>query len=131
MQNPYASYQKQNIQFKSPGELTLMLYDGCLKFIRNGEKAIAAGEIEKRNENLIKAQNIIRELMITLKGESETAQHMMRMYDFILSRISDANIKNDQAPLKEAESFVKEFRDTWVEVIKQDRKNRFGGATRI
>ncbi|TMW72383.1 flagellar export chaperone FliS [Alteribacter natronophilus] len=131
LKNPYANYQQQNMQTKSPGELTLMLYDGCLKFIRRAGEAMEANQVEKRNENLIKAQAIISELMVTLKGESEVARNMMQMYDFIMSRLVDANMKNDPAALKEAERFVREFRDTWVEALKRDRQNRFGGANRV
>ncbi len=130
MRNPYANYQQKNVQTKTPGELTLMLYEGCIKFIKRGEKAIDEGNVEAKNENLIKAQNIIRELMVTLKVETDVARNMLQMYDFILSRLLDANTKNDVKALKEAERFVVEFRDTWKEVIKIDRKRRHGGGVR-
>ncbi|UTR11752.1 flagellar export chaperone FliS [Evansella sp. LMS18] len=126
MKNPYANYQQKSIQTKSPGELTLMLYDGCLKFIRRGAKAIEEKNIEEKNTNLIKAQNIIRELMVTLKTDTAVAKNMMQMYDFILRRLIDANTHNDPKALKEAEEFVTDFRDTWKEVIKLDRQQRHG-----
>lgn len=129
VQNPYASAYKQNTTATaSPGELTLMLYNGCLKFIKQAEKAIASCDIQGRNTNIIKAQNIIRELMVTLKTENEVGQNMMRMYDFILNRLVDANTKNDLEALKEAEQFVTEFRDTWKQVVQMDRQRRHGGG---
>ena len=124
--NPYANYKQQSMQTKSPGELTLMLYDGCLKFIKRADKAIDEKNIEVKNLNLIKAQNIIRELMVTLKMDVAVAENMMQMYDFILSRLVDANMNNDKQALKEAEMFVVDFRDTWKEVIKVDRQQRHG-----
>ncbi|UCZ52676.1 flagellar export chaperone FliS [Bacillus shivajii] len=126
--NPYANYKKNSMETKSPGELTLMLYEGCLKFIKRAEKAIDENNIEDRNTNLIKAQNIIRELMVTLKTDVEVAQNMMQLYDFILNRLVDANTNNDKKALKEAEQFVVEFRDTWKEVIKIDRQRRHGSG---
>lgn len=124
--NPYATYKQKAMNTTSPGELTLMLYNGCLKFIKRAEKAIEEKDIQEKNVNLIKAQDIIRELMVTLKTDSEVGQNMMRMYDFILSRLVDANVNSDVKALKEAEQFVVQFRDTWKEVIMIDRKQRHG-----
>ena len=59
--------------------------------------------------------------------ENEIGKEMMRLYDFILNRLVDANMKNDVAALTEAEQFVTEFRDTWKEVVQIDRKQRHGG----
>lgn len=124
--NLQATYKQNSMNTASPGELTLMLYNGCLKFIKQAEKAINESQIESRNINITKAQNIIRELMLTLKTDSEVGQNMMALYDFILNRLIDANVKNDLEALKEAEEFVKEFRDTWKEVVQIDRKERHG-----
>ncbi|NEU30230.1 flagellar export chaperone FliS [bacterium LRH843] len=121
-----AVYKQNAMNTASPGELTLMLYNGCLKFINQGKQAIETNDIEKRNVAITKAQNIIRELMITLKADSEVGQNMMRMYDFVLSRMIDANVKNDVKALEEAEEIVVSFRDTWKEVLVIDRKNRHG-----
>ncbi|MCM3760678.1 flagellar export chaperone FliS [Alkalihalobacillus oceani] len=112
----------------SPGELTLMLYNGCLKFIKQTRHAIEAGEIEQRNTSNMKAQNIIRELMVTLKLDSEVGQNMMVMYDFILNRLVEANIKNDLNMLAEAEEMVTGMRDMWKEALQLDRKQRHGAG---
>ena|SRR5690554_1572560 len=122
--NPYSNYKQTEVQTKSPGELTLMLYEGCLKFMKRAEKAMEEKNIQEKNENLIKAQNIIRELMVTLNTDVEISKQMMQMYDFILNRLIEANTKNSLQALKEAEQFVIEFRDTWKEVIKIDRRQR-------
>lgn len=119
-------YKKNALNTASPGELTLMLYNGCLKFINQAEQAIEAEESENRHVAITKAQNIIRELMVTLKTESEIGENMMRMYDFVLSRLIDANIQNDSKALTEAKEMVTSFRDMWKEVIALDRKNRHG-----
>ncbi|AOM81934.1 Flagellar biosynthesis protein FliS [Salisediminibacterium beveridgei] len=127
--NPYQQYKQNTVDTKSPGELTLMLYDGCLKFIKRAEVAITDKQIEVKNEHLLKAQNIIRELMLTLNTEITVSQDMMMMYDYILSQLIEANTKNDLDALKEAEKYVSEFRDTWKEVIKVDRQQRHTGET--
>jgi flagellar secretion chaperone FliS len=125
MNNPYQNYQVNAVQTASPGELTLMLYNGCLKFIKLARKAIEENNIPARNENLIKAQNIIRELMVTLNMEYDVAKPMMTMYDYIYRRLVEANVKNDAAILDEVEGYVTEFRDTWKQVIQLNRQRQY------
>ncbi|MGJ7036252.1 flagellar export chaperone FliS [Anoxybacillus eryuanensis] len=123
--NPYQSYQTNAVQTASPGELTLMLYNGCLKFIAQAKKAIEEKDIEARNTNLLKAQKIIQELMVTLNMEYEVAKSMMTMYDYIYRRLVEANIKSDITILEEVEGYVKEFRDTWKQVIQMNRQRQY------
>ena len=125
MNNPYQSYQTNAVQTASPGELTLMLYNGCLKFIAQAKKAIEEKNIEARNTNLLKAQKIIQELMVTLNMEYEVAKSMMTMYDYIYRRLVEANIKSDISILEEVEGYVKEFRDTWKQVIQMNRQRQY------
>ncbi|MDE5414052.1 flagellar export chaperone FliS [Alkalihalobacterium chitinilyticum] len=124
--NPYQAYQQNKATTSSPGELTLMLYNGCLKFMKQAEIAIETGDVQARNVNLTKAQNIIRELMVTLKTNTELGKNMMSLYDFILNRLVEANIENSTAKIKEAEEFVISFRDTWKQAIQLDRQKRHG-----
>lgn len=125
--NPQQAYQQNKAVTSSPGELTLMLYNGCLKFINLSRNAIEANNVQLRHENLVKAQNIIRELMVTLKTDNELGKSMLAVYDFILSRLVEANTENSVEKLAEAEGLVKDFRDTWKEALQIDRKNRHTG----
>lgn len=123
--NPYQSYQQNSVNTASPGELTLMLYNGCLKFILIAKKAINEGNIEAKNKNIIKAQNIIREFMVTLNMDVKLSKNLMEMYDYLHRRLVEANIKSDIAILEEVEGFVTELRDTWKEAIQLNRKQQF------
>ena len=123
--NPYQSYQQNSVNTASPGELTLMLYNGCLKFIHQAKKAIMDKNIEAKNTNIQKAQNIIQELMVTLNMDVEVSQNLMSLYDYMNRRLIEANIKNDTAILDEVEDLVTEFRDTWKEVIQVNRQKQF------
>jgi len=120
--NPYQAYQQGAVQTASPGELTLMLYNGCLKFIKLARTGIQEKNIELKNTNLLKAQNIIQELMITLDTNVQVAKSMMAMYDYINQCLIEANTKNDTASLDEAEQYVTEFRDTWKQVVQLHRQ---------
>nr|WP_295971851.1 flagellar export chaperone FliS [uncultured Bacillus sp.] len=125
IQNPYQSYQENSVNTASPGELTLMLYNGCLKFILLAKKAITEQNIEEKNINLIKAQKIIQELMVTLNMDFAVAKDMIALYDYCNRRLIEANMKNDVTILDEVEGFMKEFRDTWKQVIQLNRQKQY------
>ncbi|MGM0876467.1 MAG: flagellar export chaperone FliS [Bacillota bacterium] len=129
MNNPYAAYQQNSVTTASPGEVTLMLYNGCLKFIKQANLAIENKKIEDKNTNIQKAQKIITELMVTLNMDLEISKNMIVMYDYINHRLTEANVKNDGSILKEVEGLVVEFRDTWKQVIQLTRQqqHRQGG----
>lgn len=122
--NAYKSYQQNSVLTATPGELTLMLYNGCIKFIRQAKIAITEKNVEDKNKYLQKAQDIIRELMVTLDQKQQVAQSMMQMYDYMNRRLIEANIKNDLEILDEVEGLVTEFRDTWKQVIEITQKNQ-------
>ncbi|KRF65108.1 flagellar export chaperone FliS [Bacillus sp. Soil768D1] len=126
--NPYQSYQQNSVNTASPGELTLMLYNGCLKFITLGKKAIAEKNFQEKNMNLIKAQKIIQELMVTLKMDLAISKELMSLYDYLNRRLIEANIKSDLDILEEVEGFVMEFRDTWKEAIQLNRQKQFANG---
>ncbi len=123
--NPYQAYQQNSVNTATPGELTLMLYNGCLKFIKQGKQGILDKKMEEKNTNIIKAQNIIRELMVTLNTDFDVAKPMMQMYDYILNRLVEANIQNSVEILDEVEGYVTEFRDTWKQVIQLQRQKQY------
>lgn len=129
MNNPYAAYQQNSVTTASPGEVTLMLYNGCLKFIKQAALAIEENNFQDKNTNIQKAQKIITELMITLNMDIEISQNMSVMYEYLNHRLTEANVKNDASILKEVEGLVVEFRDTWKQVIQMNRQqqHRQGG----
>lgn len=123
--NPYQTYQNNAVNTASPGDLTLMLYNGCLKFIKQAKIAIENKDVETKHMNLVKAQNIITELMVTLNTDYEVGKNMMQMYDYMKRRLIEANTKSDIAILNEVEGYVAEFRDTWKEVIRISRQQKY------
>ncbi|MFC0013588.1 MULTISPECIES: flagellar export chaperone FliS [Allobacillus] len=123
-QQPHQAYQQNSIQTASPGELTMMLYNGCLKFIRLAKKGIENENIEQKNVNIQKAQNIINELMVTLNPDVEISNQMRSLYDYMNHQLIQANIKNDVEILSEVEGLVSEFRDTWKEVLKLNKQQK-------
>ncbi len=116
--NAVAAYQDSKILTASPAELTLMLYDGAIKFCNIAIMAIEKQDLPKSNLNIIKAENIITELRSTLNPEIPIAMEFELMYDYIFRRLIDANINKNTKILEEALGFIRELRDTWKEAMK-------------
>lgn len=119
--NAASIYQNNAIQTASPAELTLMLYDGAIKFCNIAMMGIEEKDIMKANDNLIKAQKIISELRATLDFKYPVAQEFERVYDYIYQRLVQANIKKDKEILEEALGYIREMRDTWKEVMRLNK----------
>ncbi|MFJ8457771.1 flagellar export chaperone FliS [Lysinibacillus xylanilyticus] len=124
-------YKQNSVTTASPGDLTLMLYNGCLKFLHKAKLAIQDKKIQEKNTNLQKAQAIISELMATLNMDIEVSKNMMALYEYMNTRLVEANIRNDISIIEEVEGLVTEFRDTWKEVIRINRQQQYGNGDRI
>lgn len=120
------SYKAQSVQTASPGKLVLMLFDGCLRFTLAAKKAFDEEEFTKRNEdinnNLIRAQNIVTELQSSLDMSvpGDLPGTLFRLYDFVMHKLQQANLKKDPAPISEAEKIINELRDAWAEMLTQN-----------
>ena len=116
--NPYAAYQNSKIMTASPAELTLMLYDGCIKFCNIAIMGIEEKDIEKAHNNIIKAERIIHEFRNTLDRRYPVAEDFDRVYVYILRRLHEANVKKDAEILEEVLKHLRTMRDTWKEVMR-------------
>ena len=116
--NPYAAYQNNAVTTANPQELTLMLYDGALKFMRLAKLAIDQGNPDLKNVNIQKTQAIFRELRLTLNKDIAISANLDSLYDYMWRRLVDANVKNDTTILDEVLDFTTELRDTWKEAMK-------------
>lgn len=127
----YNAYKQNSINTASPGELTLMLYNGCIKFLNVAKKAIEEKHMEEKNVNLQKAQNIIIELMVTLNMDYEISKQILPLYEYMNRRLVEANIKNDPEIVEEVIGLATEFRDTWKEVIKLNRQQHYPNVQQV
>ena len=118
IKNPYATYTNNRIMTASPAELTLMLYDGAIKFCNIALGAIEDNDIVKAHKNLIKAQNIIVEFQATLDFQYPVAEDFNNVYEYLLKRLVEANLKKDVEILEEVLKHLRTMRDTWKEVMR-------------
>jgi flagellar protein FliS len=118
--NAFNTYKNNSVNFASKDQLLLMLVDGAAKFSKIGRQAILDKDVKKAHENIVKTQNIFYELMATLdvsKG-GEWAESLMKVYEFIGRRLTDANIKKSVEIMNEIIPLIEDVRDTWNEAYK-------------
>lgn len=117
--NPYQQYQSNSVMTATPGELTLMLYNGAIKFCNLAIEAMENQDVQKANKDNLRAQDIITELQATLDTKYEIGQEMDRLYTFIKELLIQGNIHKDKQKVSDARDLIREFRDTWQEMLKK------------
>ena len=117
--NPYQKYRQNSVTGANPGQLTLMLYNGAIKFIKSAIISLEKKDIIDTNTSIIRAQEIILYLADTLDHKYEISKNLSSLYDYIHQRLVQANIKKDTLILEEVCTFLEELRDTWITVLKE------------
>lgn len=121
--NRYAAYEKSRIMTASPAELTLMLYEGAIKFCNIAIVAVEKKEIEKAHINIRKVEDIITEFQATLDHKYPVAKEFDKVYAYLQQRLVDANVKKDKDILEEVLTHLRTMRDTWKEVMQKAGSN--------
>lgn len=116
--NAAAAYNESKILTATPADLTLMLYEGAIKFCNLALMGLEKNDFEKANTNIVKAERIITEFRSSLDFKYATAKDFDVVYEYIFRRLVEANIKKDSEILEEALGYIREMRDTWKEVMK-------------
>lgn len=119
--NPYANYANTKIQTATPAQLTLMLYDGAIKFCNLAINAVEEGQIEMANTNIKKVEAIIVEFRATLNFKYPVAKDFDNVYEYLGRRLLEANLHKDKEILEEVLSHLRVMRETWTEVMKQSK----------
>ena len=126
LNNAVYQYQQNSIMTATPEELTLMLYNGCIKAIHFSKVAIEDKDYEKTNIYICKAEAIIRELRATLDMKYDISKNLYDLYTYFLDRLIEANIKKETKLLDEVEEFVAQLRDAWSQAMKDARIQQAG-----
>lgn len=116
--NGYAAYANSKVATATPAELTLMLYDGAIKFCNIAIMALEEKDLEKAHNNIIKVENIISEFQITLNHKYPVAKDFDAVYKYLKERLVEANVKKDKEVLEEVLEHLRTMRDTWKEIMK-------------
>ena len=120
--NAYAQYNNNKVLTASPGELTLMLYDGAIKFCNAAIAAVEKKDIQGAHTNIVKVQKIIDYLRQTLDMKYAVAQDFENIYVYLSQRLVEANMKKNQEILEEINGHLHSVRDNWKEVMRVCRE---------
>lgn len=118
LNNGYAAYQNSKIMTASPAEITLMLYEGAIKFCNIAIMGVEENNVEKAHTNIVKVENIIQEFQATLNHKYPVAKEFDNVYTYLLQRLLEANMKKDREILEEVLGHLRTMRDTWKEVMR-------------
>jgi len=118
--NAYLSYQKSQIESASPLGLVVMMYEGAIKFLKLSRESLIDNDLEAACEQLIRVQNIIRELQKSLDMNiKEISPQLYRLYDYMIKRLVQANIKRKVEPIDEVLWMLKELKEAWVTISRR------------
>ena len=118
--NPYNAYKQNTVKMASKEQLLLMLVDGAVKYTKIARLAIEREDIARAHTELVRVQDIFTELMVTLdRNAGQAYEDLFRVYEYIKSRLVQANIKKYLAIIDEVLPLIENVRDTWYEVSKK------------
>jgi len=121
--NPYAYYQKTQIETADRGKLLLMLYDGAYRHIRLSREALNNKDLKEANKSLQHTQKIVLELMSSLDMDSgELARNLLRLYEYMHYMLVQANIKKDTSYLDQVEDMLLDLREAWKQALTAENK---------
>lgn len=116
--NGYNQYMRSKILTASKPELTLMLYEGAIKFCNMAVMCIEKKDIQGAHTNITKTEAIIEEFLATLNYQYEVANDFKNVYEYVYDRLVQANLKKDPEILNEVLGHLRGMRDTWKEVMR-------------
>ncbi|MBI5575340.1 MAG: flagellar export chaperone FliS [Deltaproteobacteria bacterium] len=114
----YDAYRKATIDTSDNVRVVSLLFDGAMNFLKIARMKMEERDIPGKGIYIGKATAIVGELASSLNMEEggEIARNLRRLYDFILDRLLQANLKNDAAALGEAINILEVLRGAWKEM---------------
>ena len=128
MPTGYQQYERNRILTASPAELTLMLYEGAIKFANIAVMSIEKGDVQKAHINIVKTERIIEEFRATLDHKYPVAEDFEAVYSYVYDRLVEANMTKDPEILQEVLRHLRTMRDTWKEVMRLNKVGVPGDA---
>jgi flagellar secretion chaperone FliS len=112
------AYKQQSILTATPGQLVVMLYDGCLRFLNQAAYAMRGGDVSESNARLTRAEAIIEELHATLDMEKGgvVASRLQGIYVFCQRHLMDARLANDPEMVDKVSELLGELRGAWAQI---------------
>ena len=119
MRNAHNEYRSNHVETADPKQLIIMLYDGALRFL---DKALGTIEDYKQydeaNRNILRAQDIITELMVSLDMDrgGEIANNLMSLYSFMKKELLEANVNKEKKGVQQVIKMLTELKEAWEQM---------------
>jgi len=123
--NPYNQYKQTQITTANQGKLIVMLYDGAIKFLNIALENMSPKTYDVVNNNIIKAQDIITELLLSLNMDEggEISQNLFNLYMYFKRQLLEANIKKDAEIVAQILKLLKELREAWDQISANETRS--------
>ncbi|MDR1059227.1 MAG: flagellar export chaperone FliS [Treponema sp.] len=125
--NALSAYRETRIKTASQGQLIIMLYDEAVRRLNRGLELLGLnsagkkdpGRIEEINKSIIKTQEIITELMVSLDFEQggDIAKNLFALYTWFNQELLEANIRQDLKKLTAIRDMLNELREAWSQIV--------------
>src|SRR4051812_44156355 len=131
--NPYQQYRATKGETAGSVDLVVMLYQGAVRFIRVGIEAMEREDPKAAHQNLVRAQDIVVELLGSLNREAggQVAEQLASVYDYCFRRLVTANVKKDPAPAREVIGILRDLGTAWQEIAAQQRQAQSKGKAAV
>lgn len=118
--NPYQQYQATQIQTASTGELVLLLYDGAVRFLSRAQAALAERRLDDASADLVRAQEIVLELVagLDLERGGALAANLRELYLFIYKTLLEANLRKDGTAIATVLRLLEPVRSAWQAAVR-------------
>lgn len=120
--NNFDAYKDTEIQTADQGKLIVMLYEGAIRFLKLAEQHMDHRTYDIVNTNIVKAQEIVTELMLSLNMEEggEIAHNLFNLYAYMKKRLLEANMQKELAPVQEVIKLLEQLKGAWEEVVQKE-----------
>jgi flagellar protein FliS len=112
-------YLQNSVNTATPAQLLLMLYDGAIRFCKQGIQALENKDFKTANDHLCRVQDIVQELLVTLDKKSELAKTLVPLYNYMYGQLLEANLKKAPEPAREVLGYLNELRDAFHQASRQ------------
>lgn len=127
----YADQYRQNslegaVTSADPHKLVALLLAGACQRIRLAQACLGQGDLARKGKAIGEACAIVGHLNGSLDHEAggELAGNLSSLYDYVVQRLTEANLHNDHAALDEALQLLGEIDSAWNAIPQAQRQHR-------
>jgi flagellar protein FliS len=108
-------YEETAVATQNKGRLVVMLYDGAIRFLKQALRALQAGDLEAKGQNIVRAREIIFELntVLDMDAGQELAQNLRKLYNFMNKHLTQASFSNDPQMIREVIVLMEQLNQGW------------------